>query len=116
MFLAKPFYFSLLVSVVVILMTRTLPAYFSSLSNVLNYPRFILFLDYSICLITGEIVYYTTYHDIALKQNPVPFSVVSGLTLVLAAFTMHKTQNLTKSFGTSLLFFFICLLFMNTFL
>lgn len=83
---------------------RLLPALVNKVNRLHDYPKIIKFLDYSICMITGEIIYVMAFGDIARDQFFWPILGAMVATLLLGIILMHYTDCLTKSFLYGLLF------------
>ena len=95
------------IATLVVTLLRVSPAFFKLASRLDNFPRFSRFLDYLICLITGEIIYSVAFSRVNQYSNPMTMIVVTILTIGLTAFTMHKTDKLSRSFITSFAFFIL---------
>lgn len=93
-------------SLVVSLM-RAFPAFFSGIERIKNNPRLSKFLDYTICLVTGEVVYSIAFNGIAPDNKYVTYCSLTVLTLLLAAALMWYTTKLSKSLLMSVGFFVI---------
>lgn len=90
---------------VVTLFLRTAPAFFKNISRVQEHPRVTKFLDYTICLISGEVIYTVAFRDIPKDAN---FTVMFGLSFValtIASIVMWWTSSLAKSFVSGVGFF-----------
>jgi len=84
---------------------RISPALFSKAQKLNEYTRFIKFLDYSICLITGEVIYSIAFHSIPKDSASLAMIVMSVLTLSIAGFLMWRSGSLAKSYGIAIGFF-----------
>lgn len=81
---------------IVISLIRIFPALFNSFEKIKDYPRINTFLDYLICLVTGEMIYniaFTANSD----TNSQSYNLLIITTLVLAAIVMLYTNKLYKS-------------------
>lgn len=95
---------TILTGSIVIFLIRTLPAVFSGINNLKNYPRLNKFLDYTICLVTGEVIYSLAFSK-SDASNLILHNILIITTLLLAASLMWLTGKLSKSLLLSSLFF-----------
>ncbi len=65
------------------------------------------FLDYTICLVTGEIVYSVAFRDLLYKDGNSIAVSLSCITLAVAGSIMWKTSSLAKSFIIGVGFFIL---------
>ncbi len=86
---------------------RTAPAFFKSASRLQEYPRITKFLDYTICLISGEVVYNVAFKDIPDDSHYVTLLCISLVALSVAGVVMWRTASLMKSFATAAMFFIV---------
>ncbi len=92
---------------------RTVPVFFKTINRIYDYPKLNKFLDYTICFITGEIIYSVAFEEIPRNTSYVSMVFLSIATLVLAGTVMWTTSSLMKSFITAigLFIFTYCLFF-----
>jgi branched-subunit amino acid transport protein len=90
---------------VVVAFVRAFPALFKSLERLKEYPRLNKFLDYTICFLTGEVIYTIAFNDIPSGNTFMPHTMISIATIMLAGTLMWFTANLTRSLLLSLGFF-----------
>lgn len=94
-------------SIVVALM-RTLPAFFSNLvMSIKNSPKISKFLDYTICLVTGEVIYSIAFNGIPSNEKYHWHYLLTIMTMLLAAILMWHTTKLSKSLLISIISFII---------
>lgn len=87
---------------------RASPAFVKRISALNNYPRLNKFLDYTICLITGEVIYTVAFREIPKTSSHYTAIVsICALTLGLAGIIMWRTSSLAKSFIISIGFFIL---------
>lgn len=91
----------------VTLFLRIAPAFFKNISRLQEYPRFTKFLDYTICLISSEVIYTVAFRDIPQDANFIMMFGLSLSTLMIAATMMWFTSSLAKSFSTAIIFFIV---------
>jgi len=89
---------------VVVFILRALPA-FLNLERLRDYPRLNKFLDYTICLVTGEVIYSIAFKNIPKGENFINHNVITVLALLLAGLIMWYSAKLSKSLILSLSFF-----------
>lgn len=90
---------------------RIAPAVIKQFNKLNDYPKVIRFLDYTICMVNGEIIFTLAFHH--LPQDHTHNSVL-GLTIMSigsAAYLMLRTNCLTKSFLLGLFVLIIGLCF-----
>lgn len=93
-------------SITVFLM-RALPAFFTDVKKLNHYPKFIKFLDYTICLVTGEVIYNIAFNDIAKNGNQFAHISITVLALTIASIVMIRTSRLSLSLLSALSVFVI---------
>ena len=87
---------------------RTVPVFLKTINRIYDYPKLNKFLDYTICFITGEIIYSVAFGEIPHNASYLAMVFLSIATLVLAGSVMWITSSLMKSFVAAIgLFMFI---------
>lgn len=86
---------------------RVAPAIFKTLNKLNDYPRVIKFLDYTICMINGDIVYTLAFGNLPQGDLKYPVLWLTIVTLLSSLYIMIRTNCLTKSFLWGL-FMLIC--------
>lgn len=86
---------------------RTFPAFVSGIERIKNNQRLSKYLDYTICLVTGEVVYSIAYRNIPENNTRHFYYALTSLTILLAATLMWRTSNLSRSLLFSIVFFII---------
>ncbi len=77
---------------------RTVPVFFKTINRIYDYPKLNKFLDYTICFITGEIIYSVAFEEIPRNTSYLAMVFLSIATLALAGTVMWTTSSLMKSF------------------
>lgn len=91
---------------------RASPAFIKGISALNNYPRLNKFLDYTICLITGEVIYAVAFREIPKSSSHyVAIFAICVMTLCLAGVVMWRTSSLAKSFAIAVGFFILAYCF-----
>ena len=91
---------------------RASPAFIKGISALNNYPRLNKFLDYTICLITGEVIYTVAFREIPKSSSHyVAILAICIMTLCLAGVVMWRTSSLAKSFAIAVGFFILAYCF-----
>ena len=91
---------------------RASPAFIKYISKLNDYPKLNKFLDYTICLITGEVIYTVAFREIPkTSSHYVTIFAICVMTLSLAAVIMWNTSSLAKSFVISIGFFILAYCF-----
>ncbi len=80
---------------------RAIPVFFKKINRIYDYPKLNKFLDYTICFITGEIIYSVAFGEIPTNQSYTAMTLISMATLIVAAVIMWTTSSLSKSFMTA---------------
>ena len=93
-------------SVMVTLM-RTFPAFVAGIERIRSNQKLSKYLDYTICLVTGEVVYSIAYSDKISDDTLFLYHILTTITILLAACLMWRTQKLSTSFILSLGIFII---------
>lgn len=92
---------------------RIAPALMKKLYDPNKHPKLNKFLDYTICMITGEIIYSIAFAEsIDNPLNSFKFFVLVVTTLSITVIIMLHSANLLKSFFSALLFYIIAYSFM----
>lgn len=86
---------------------RIFPAFFSGIERIKNNPRLSKYLDYTICLVTGEVVYAIAFKGMPSDDSRLYSYGLTTLTIVLAATLMWRTAKLSKSLLLSIGFYII---------
>ena len=87
---------------------RVFPAFVGGLERIKNNQRLSKYLDYTICLVTGEVVYSIAYKDTTLDDTLFfSYYILTTLTLIFAALLMWRTGKLSRSLILSIGFFII---------
>lgn len=87
---------------------RASPAFIKRIGSLNDYPRLNKFLDYTICLITGEVIYTVAFREIPKASSHYTAIVsICTMTLGLAGIIMWRTSSLAKSFMISIGFFIL---------
>ena len=89
----------------VTMLMRVLPALFTSVERLYEYPRIVKFLDYTVCLILGELIFHMAIRDLPQNADYWPLFVLSIATLTLSGLWMYYSQCLLKSFLVGFIFF-----------
>ena len=89
----------------VTVLLRTAPAFFKRVSQLNEYPKLNKFLDYTICLITGEVIYTVAFRDISHDAHYSTMAAICFMTLGIAGVIMWRTSSLAKSFAIAVGFF-----------
>ena len=84
---------------------RTAPAFFKRVNTLSDYPKLNKFLDYTICLITGDVIYTVAFRDIPHDAHFITMTSICFLTLSIAGVIMWRTSSLAKSFAIATGFF-----------
>lgn len=91
---------------------RASPAFVKHTNALDKYPKLNKFLDYTICLITGEVIYTVAFREIPkTSSHYVAIFAVCVMTLGLAGVIMWRTSSLAKSFVVSIGFFILAYYF-----
>lgn len=91
---------------------RASPAFVKRISALNNYPKLNKFLDYTICLITGEVIYTVAFREIPQSSpHSLHIFAISAMTLALAGAIMWRTSSLAKSFTIAIGFFVLAYCF-----
>jgi len=91
---------------------RASPAFVKRISALNNYPKLNKFLDYTICLITGEVIYTVAFREIPkTSSHYVAIFAICAMTLSLAGAIMWRTSSLAKSFTIAIGFFVLAYCF-----
>ena len=91
---------------------RASPAFIKRISALNNYPKLNKFLDYNICLITGEVIYTVAFREIPkTSSHYIAIFAICVMTLGLAGAIMWRTSSLAKSFVISIGFFILAYCF-----
>ena len=91
---------------------RASPAFIKRVSTLNDYPKLNKFLDYTICLITGEVIYSVAFKEIpASSSHYVAIFSICAMTLCLAGAIMWRTSSLAKSFTIAIGFFILAYCF-----
>ncbi len=91
----------------VVYLVRACPGFFEIFAKIKEYPRLNKFLDYTICLITGEVIYSIAFKGIPTGDNFYAHYYITAITIFLAGTLMLYTAKLSKSLLLSISFFVI---------
>ena len=84
---------------------RILPIFLTRIFQLGRYPSINKFFEYTICLITGEIIYSTGIGNLPILD--IKYLLLNIATLIFTIFTMWKTNNLTFGMVLPLIFFIL---------
>ncbi|MFI4984170.1 MAG: AzlD domain-containing protein [Rickettsiales bacterium] len=84
---------------------RVLPAFFPKLKKLNQHPKILKFLDYTICLVTGELIYNIAFGTVEPGDKYISQLVITVIALTLASVVMIRTAKLSLSLLTALGFF-----------
>lgn len=86
---------------------RVFPAIIGGLDRIKENRKLSRYFDYTICLITGEVVYAIAFNGIPKDSKYNMHYALVVVTLGLTSFLMWRTEKLSKSLVISLIFFMI---------
>jgi len=86
---------------------RTAPAFFKRVNTLGDYPKLNRFLDYTICLITGEVIWTVAFKEIPAGEHARLLFLICALTLGIAGVIMWRTSSLAKSFMFAICFYIL---------
>ena len=95
------------VASLVVALIRAFPAFFKGFERIKAYPRFNKVLDYTICLVTGEVIYSIAFKEIPANGNAMGHNLLTITTILLAATIMWYSEKLSKSLLISLSVFIL---------
>jgi len=84
---------------------RVFPAFVYGIERIKNNHRLSKYLDYTICLVTGEVIYSIAYKVTPSDDTLFFYYSLTTLTIILAASFMWYTQKLSRSLILSIGFF-----------
>lgn len=90
---------------------RIAPAVIKQFNKLNDYPKVIRFLDYTICMVNGEIIFTLAFNHLPQDQTHDPVLGITIVSIVSAAYLMLRTNCLTKSFLLGLFVLIIGLCF-----
>ncbi len=93
----------ILVASVIAFLIRVSPSLFHNIRKISQMTRVNKFLDYTICMITGEIIYSIAFEEIPSTEYMT--MTVSTLTLLVSSLVMWRTGSLATSFTSGIGFF-----------
>jgi hypothetical protein len=91
----------------IISLIRGLPAIFANIGNIKNHTKLNKFLDYTICLVTGEVIYSIAFNKIPEGDDFLMHYALTAATILLASVLMWHTGKLSKTLLLSVTFFIL---------
>ncbi len=91
----------------IVYLVRACPGFFEVITRIKEYPRLNRLLDYTICLITGEVIYSIAFKGIQIGDKFYIHYYITVSTILLAGILMLYTAKLSKSLLLSVSFFII---------
>lgn len=92
---------------IVVSLVRVAPSLFNIFARIKEYPRLNKLLDYTICLVTGEVIYSIAFKGIQSGDKFLYHHYITAITIFIAGALMLYTAKLSKSLLLSISFFVV---------
>ena len=95
---------TLIAATILLSFLKISPAFFKIFNRLDKHPKFKSFLDYFICLVTGEVIYSVAFGHLEKQVSKNTCFILILVTLVIGVYIMHKTEKISLSLIIALTF------------